>query len=132
MFTTKVNETEHLLDVINKKVEDWEVLKDYMLPEMAIFSQEPYSSITGILESNGLEVNEYCDRKLFDCVRENRIIEQPTIKERDDLRDRLLEFGEVIIIIQHYYRHCRERTMTILLGKLITRLLCIYNDSSPF
>jgi hypothetical protein len=131
-FTTKITESKYILDVINKKVKDDEILKDYKLPEMKIFNEEPYNQINGILESNGLEVNEYCDRKLFLCIRENRIIQQETIKETDELRDRLLDFGEVIIIIQHYYRHCRKKTMTVLLAKLITRLLCIYNDSSPF
>ena len=132
MINTKVNEYEYILDVITRKKEDYEILKDYILPGMSIFEEEPYNQINGILESNGLEVNDLHDRKLFNCIRENRIIQQETIKETDELRDRLLEFGEVIIIMQHYFRHCRKKTMTVLLGKLITRLLCIYNDSSPF
>ena len=48
MINTKVNEYEYILDVITRKKEDYEILKNYVLPEMNIFEEEPYNQINGI------------------------------------------------------------------------------------
>ena len=87
--------------------------------------------IRGHLETLGLEIPEKIDRKIYDSIRMNKLIETPNHKEKSILRERLLNFGEMIRNIQHYFFHMEERAITRLLGKLLTRIWWIYHSSSP-
>ena len=115
--------------ILNYDVEENE---DNKMPEVPKFMEEPFCNLRESMLERDLDVFEYCDRTLFNCIRENRVSYQGSDEKTDDVRDRLLKFAEILIIIQHYFRHCRKKTMTILFSKLITRIRHMYNDSSPF
>ena len=112
--------------------DDVQEIEENKLPELDFFDEEPFNGINELMNQRDLYVPEFCNRDLFNCIRSNTIIDQGTIEKTDDIRNKLLEFSEILIIIQHYFRHCRKKKMTILFAKLITRLRHIYNDSSPF
>ena len=112
--------------------DDVEELEENKLPELDFFEKEPFNGISRLMEESNLDVPDYCDRNLFNCIRSNTIIDQGSTEKTDKIRSKLLDFAEVLIIIQHYFRHSRKKKMTILFSKLITRLRHIYNDSSPF
>lgn len=112
--------------------DDVENFEENKLPELDFFENEPFNGISRLMKEINLDVPDYCDRNLFNCIRSNTIIDQGSIEKTDKIRSKLLDFAEVLIIIQHYFRHSRKKKMTILFSKLITRLRHIYNDSSPF
>lgn len=79
----------------------------------------------------GLDSIAMIDSKVFESIRMNRIIDTPSRKDKSILRERLLNFGEKIRNIQHYFFHSKEIAITRLLGKLLTRIWWIYHTSSP-
>ncbi len=87
------------------------------------------------LETLGLDNQiDKIDSKVFECIRSNSIIiksQDMNGYEKSKLRERLMNFGEKIRNIQHYFYHCREQPITRLLSKLLTRIWWIYHSSSP-
>jgi hypothetical protein len=83
------------------------------------------------LETLGLDIPENIDRKIYECIRMNSLIPTENGYEKSKLRERLMNFGEKVRNIQHYFYHCQDRPITRLLGKLITRIWWIYHSSSP-
>ncbi len=83
------------------------------------------------LETLGLDVPEDIDNRVYESIRMNKLYETENRKEKSHLRERLLNFGEKIRNIQHYFFHCQEVNITKLLGKLLTRIWWIYHSSSP-
>jgi superfamily II DNA/RNA helicase len=87
------------------------------------------------LETLGIDNQiEKIDSKVFECIRLNSIIIKSfdlNGHEKSKLRERLMNFGEKIRNIQHYFYHCREQPITRLLSKLLTRIWWIYHSSSP-
>ena len=83
------------------------------------------------LETLGLETIENIDGRVYESIRINKLYETENRKEKSILRERLLIFGEKVRNIQHYFFHCNEETITVLLGKLLTRIWWIYHLSSP-
>lgn len=71
------------------------------------------------------------DSRIFECIRHNTLIIDLNGYEKSKLRERLMNFGEKIRNIQHYFYHCREQPVTRLLSKLLTRIWWIYHSSSP-
>ena len=49
----------------------------------------------------------------------------------DKIRQRLIEFGEKIKVIQHYCYHTKIFSLSKIMGKLLTRIWWIYHSSSP-
>jgi superfamily II DNA or RNA helicase len=86
------------------------------------------------LETLGLSVlieGANIDGRVYESIRLNKLHETVNRKEKSILRERLLNFGEKVRNIQHYFFHCEENTITRLLGKLLTRTWWIYHSSSP-
>ncbi len=86
------------------------------------------------LETLGLEVvseDKYIDNRVYESIRMNKLYDTENRKEKSHLRERLLNFGEKVRNIQHYFFHCEETNITKLLGKLLTRIWWIYHTSSP-
>ena len=86
------------------------------------------------LETLGLEVlseDKYIDSRVYESIRMNKLYDTENRKEKSHLRERLLNFGEKVRNIQHYFFHCEETNITKLLGKLLTRIWWIYHSSSP-
>ena len=80
------------------------------------------------LETLGLEVPKFIDRKIYDSIRYNKLVETT---EKSLLRERLISFSEKIRNIQHYFFHIEEIAITRLFGKLMTRIWWVYHNSSP-
>lgn len=83
------------------------------------------------LETLGLDTIENIDGRVYESIRMNKLYDTSNRKEKSILRERLLTFGEKVRNIQHYFFHCNEETITVLLGKLLTRIWWIYHLSSP-
>jgi superfamily II DNA or RNA helicase len=83
------------------------------------------------LETLGLEMPENIDARVYESIRMNKLFETGNRKEKSHLRERLLNFGEKVRNIQHYFFFCEEKNITKLLGKLLTRIWWIYHTSSP-
>ena len=84
------------------------------------------------LDTLGLEPASYnIDSRVYESIRMNKLFQTENRKEKSQLRERLLNFGEKIRNIQHYFYHCQEVNITKLLGKLLTRIWWIYHSSSP-
>jgi len=83
------------------------------------------------LETLGLETISNIDNRVYESIRMNKLYETENRKEKSILRERLLLFGEKVRNIQHYFFHCDEEVLTVLLGKLLTRIWWIYHLSSP-
>jgi hypothetical protein len=82
-------------------------------------------------ETLGLDIPDNIDNKVFESIKFNRIVDTNNHKEKSILRERILNFGEKIRNIQHYFYHSDENAITRLLGKLLTRIWWIYHTSSP-
>jgi replicative superfamily II helicase len=82
------------------------------------------------LETIALEVPTLVDSKVYECIRMNSIMKLDS-KQVHMLRERLLEFGNQVRIIQHYFYHSNEVNITRMVGKLLTRIWWIYHMSSP-
>ncbi len=102
---------------------------DFKLEQSSLASDFP---INNHLTTLGLDVQiNNIDSKVFECIRLNSIIPTENGYEKSKLRERLMNFGEKIRNIQHYFYHCREQPITRLLSKLLTRIWWIYHSSSP-
>jgi hypothetical protein len=71
------------------------------------------------------------DNRLFKSIQQNLIVKLETYDELDILRQRLMNFGEKIKVIQHYCFHSKITGLSKILGKLLTRIWWIYHMSSP-
>jgi hypothetical protein len=97
----------------------------------------------GDIECNNIHINKY---KLFDhldklelsvsrkidsnisrSIRENRII----VNNNTIYRDKILNFGEKLRIIQHYFYYSKEENIAKMIAKLLTRIWWMYHSSSP-
>ncbi len=117
---------------IAQYIDVYESTDNYKLEPSTLGSEYPISSY---LETLGLD-NQITniDGKVFECIRMNSIINKSSDLngyEKSKLRERLMNFGEKIRNIQHYFYHCREQPITRLLSKLLTRIWWIYHSSSP-
>lgn len=121
-----------LLNYINTRESD----NNQDLPKLKIDGL-PINLINLQLSSLGVGVPEKIDGTLFFSIRENRLIDQlvdgvKSDKDTYKLRNKLLEFLELIIPIQNYYYLLdNEVNITRLFGKLLTRLKWIYVNSNP-
>jgi hypothetical protein len=83
------------------------------------------------MESLALDIPENIDGRIYNSIQMNRLSDGDTKEEKNILRENLMKFCNEIRIIQHYFFHCKEVSITRLLGKLLTRILWIYLTSSP-
>lgn len=82
-------------------------------------------------ETLGLDVPDQINSMIYESIRNNHLIETANRKSKSILRERLLNFGEKIRNIQHFFFHSNEKVLARLLGKLLTRIWWIYHSSSP-
>ncbi len=113
---------------LSNYIEIHETDKDNILEET---EQAIKLNIKEHLETLELEVPSEIDSRVYESIRMNKLYETENRKEKSQLRERLLNFGEKVRNIQHYFFHCEETTITKLLGKLLTRIWWIYHSSSP-
>ena len=84
-------------------------------------------NIKQMMNQLDLTVPDNIDRKIFECIRANKLIYEKDYKLREDI----ISFSENIKQIQHYFYHNNEINITRLIGKLLTRIWWIYHSSSP-
>jgi len=104
---------------------------DYKLPDCAIFEQQSFSKIFGIMEDLQLETTDNIDGRVWFSIKTNKLFKCSTEKEADTIRQRLFEFGNRVKAIQHFCFHNKITNISRLLGKLLTRIWWIYHMSSP-
>jgi hypothetical protein len=81
----------------------------------------------------GLIIPDKVDSCIYDSIDKNKLLD---VVDKNTLRNQLFNFGETIIIIQHYFFYNAQinksdLTISRLLSKLLTRIWWIYHASSP-
>ncbi len=104
---------------------------DDVLPKCALFEQQSFSNIYSYLDDLQLEIPNNIDGRVWESIKVNRLVKCVTEREADKLRNRLFEFGEKVMAIQHFCFHNKLINLSKLLGKLLTRIWWIYHMSSP-
>jgi len=102
-----------------------------VLSDPEILSSHPYNQILGKFEELQIEFPKMIDNKLFKSIQLNSIVKLDSYDELDELRQRLMNFGEKIKAIQHYCFHSKISGLSKIIGKLLTRIWWIYHTSSP-
>jgi hypothetical protein len=102
-----------------------------IMEEPEILLSSPYNMMKSELDDLQLVVLKQVDDKLYQSIQMNSIYKLDSEEETDILRNRLLEFGEKLKYIQHYFFHSKIVGMSKLMGKLFTRIWWIYHSSSP-
>ena len=88
---------------------------------------EPYNNILNELDNLQIETFNNIDKRLFLSIQYNSLYDKTDYK----LREQLMNFGNIVKDLQHYYYHTKIIGITKLLGKLLTRIWWIYHLSSP-
>lgn len=96
-----------------------------------ILSLHPYNQILNKFEELDIDFPKMIDDRLFKSIQQNSIVKLDSYDELDELRQRLMTFGEKIKAIQHYCYHSKISGLSKLFGKLLTRIWWIYHTSSP-
>ncbi len=109
-------------------IEIHEATDDTILPEAMSASK---FNIMESINMMGLNGPEQIDGRIYESIRANRLVDTVNHGEKSILRERLLNFGEKIQAIQHYFYYCNETELTRLCAKLMTRIWWVYHNSSP-
>ena len=96
-----------------------------------ILKSHPYNQILDKFEELQIEFPKMIDNKLFKSIQHNLIVKLESYEELDELRQKLMNFGEKIKVIQHYCFHSKISGLSKVLGKLLTRIWWVYHTSSP-
>jgi hypothetical protein len=102
-----------------------------ILEDPIILSEQPYNQILEQLEELQIELPNLIDNHIFLSIRTNSLIKLQSEDATDELRHKLLEFGNKVIHIQHYCYHSNIVGLSRIMGKLLTRIWWIYHTSSP-
>ena len=105
-----------------------EVSSDF---EYKLSEYDKLDNIFEVLESIALDIPENIDGRVYLSIQKNKLFECDDKLEFNNIREQLMSFAYKVRIVQHYFFHCNEISITRLLGKLLTRLLWIYLTSSP-
>ena len=103
----------------------------YKLTDPEILKSHPYNQILEKFEELQIEFPKMIDNKLFKSIQQNSIVKLESYDELDELRQKLMNFGEKIKVIQHYCFHSKISGLSKIIGKLLTRIWWIYHTSSP-
>jgi len=95
------------------------------------FSQEYYDDLIAKLKNLNIIIPKNIDSTLFNIIQINKIDMDLSEDALDKIRQRLIEFGEKIKVIQHYCYHTKIFSLSKIMGKLLTRIWWIYHSSSP-
>ena len=101
------------------------------LISLSILNNSPFDKIFIDLESIDIFLPKYINNDLFLTIQNNKISNTFSIHTINTLRDKLLNFSNILKTIQHYCFHSKISSLTKLFGKLLTRLWWIYHTSSP-
>lgn len=104
---------------------------EYALVDPDILSDNPYNQIIEQLEDLQIDLPKMIDNRLYVSIQQNSIVKSQSEDATDELRHRLMEFGEKIKNIQHFCFHSKIAGLSKILGKLLTRIWWIYHSSSP-
>jgi hypothetical protein len=104
---------------------------DNIMEDPKILSQSPYDLILDQINDLQLELPKNIDNRLYRSIQLSTLVKDVSEDETDKLRNRLMEFGEKVKVIQHFCFHTKIIGITRLLGKLLTRIWWIYHSSSP-
>jgi len=98
-----------------------------------IFNSDTFRQIFNDFDNLGIDIkmSTKIDNHIFESIKFNKIIKTSTEKEADELRERILNFAQKIISIQHYFFESKTTNLAKLFGKLLTRIWWIYHTSSP-
>jgi superfamily II RNA helicase len=103
----------------------------HALEDPSILSENPYNQILEQLDDLQIEIPKMIDGRLFQSIQLNSIVKLQSEDATDELRHKLLEFGEKIKNIQHFCFHSDIIGLSRIMGKLLTRIWWIYHTSSP-
>jgi superfamily II DNA or RNA helicase len=99
-----------------------------ILEDPAILSENPFNQIMDQLRNLQIDTVQFVDNKLFLAIQHNTILCNDDV---DEIRQRLLDFGDKVKNIQHYCFHSKITGLAKIMGKLLTRIWWIYHISSP-
>ena len=102
---------------------------DDKLSDPLILSESPYNLLVNKLEELQLDIPKTVNNKIYLSI-QNNVLVNSDIVETEELRKRLMQFGDIIKSLQHYCYHSKIVGLTKLLGKLLTRIWWIYHNSS--
>jgi len=97
----------------------------------SLFETPSFANIFNDLENLEIEIPKNIDNSIWNSIKMNKLEKTSTEKEADELRERLLNFAQKIMSIQHYYFETKSGNLAKLLAKLLTRIWWIYHTSSP-
>jgi superfamily II RNA helicase len=104
-------------------------ITDDILEDPELFNLNPFNNIINQLHALNIDINNNIDNKLYLSILNNSLYKNNT--NIDDLRQRLINFGNKLKNIQHYYYYSKITNIAKILGKLLTRIWWIYHTSSP-
>jgi hypothetical protein len=96
-----------------------------------ILKSHPYNQILDKFEELQIEFPKMIDNKLFKSIQQNLVVKLDSYDELDELRQRLMIFGDKLKAIQHYCFHSKISGLSKIIGKLLTRIWWVYHTSSP-
>ena len=104
-----------------------------VLKKCPIVSEVVYDKIFNDFSNLGIDIsaNTKIDNIIWESIKINKMSKTSTEKEANNLRERLLDFAQKLIAIQHYYYESKLTNLSKLFGKLLTRINWIYLTSSP-
>jgi len=104
-----------------------------VLKKCPIVSEIVYDKIFNDFSNLGIDIsaNTKIDNIIWESIKINKMSKTSTEKEANNLRERLLDFAQKLIAIQHYYYESKLTNLSKLFGKLLTRINWIYLTSSP-
>ena len=105
--------------------------KEESLDDPEFLKLYPYNQILDKFDELQIEFPKIIDNKLFKSIQNNLVVKLDSYDELDQLRERLMNFGDKIKIIQHYCFHSKISGLSKIIGKLLTRIWWIYHTSSP-
>lgn len=104
-----------------KFISTYTTTSNNILNDLSLLLTYPYNTITTQLEELQIFLPKNIDDKIFLSIQNNSLIKDA----------KLLEFGNKILIIQHFCFHSKILGLCRLLGKLLTRIWWICHTSSP-
>lgn len=100
------------------------------LSDPLLLLESPYNLLVNQLEDLQLDIPKLIDNRIYLSIQNNILVKCTSDIETDELRKRLMQFGDIIKNLQHYCYHTKIVGLTKLLGKLLTRIWWIYHNSS--
>ena len=106
---------------------------EYMLQDPELLSHNPFNQIINNLNKLQISYPHMIDNRVFTSIQNNLlwfINDNNNNNDNELIRNRLIEFGDMIKEIQHYFYYQKNVGLTKLLGKLLTRIWWIIHNSS--